>query len=134
MHTPKFYCKRNSQIPFGLEFERGEIYQAYLKQFREGTRLEVTVKKYVPKRSDRQNAFYWGVVIKEICAETGQPQAQAHAGLKQMFLKVHHEKLPTVRSTTDLTTAEFKIYIDQCVLWAAEWLHIAIPEPYAVEY
>lgn len=132
--TPKFYAKRITYAPHGFEFERHQIFLAYMKQFREDTRLEITVKKYVPKRSNRQNDYYWGVVIEQIRIETDQPAQSVHDGLKQMFLKVHHAKLPTVRSTTTLTTAEMKTYIDQCVLWAAEWLNIVIPEPYAVEY
>ena len=39
-------------------------------------------------------------------------------------------KLQLVRSTADLDTAEFTTFIEDCRRWAAETLHIDIPDPY----
>lgn len=107
---------------------------AYVRNFKAGCRVEITVKKYNPKRSDRQNRYYWSVVVGYISAYTGQLPEEAHEGLKSMFLKVHHDKLPYIRSTASLTTKEFNDYVEQCIVWAAQFLGVAIPDPDAVEY
>ena len=123
-----FYGKR-SRVGDKIIYEREPILQAYLRSLPEDKRLEITIKKYNRKRSLPQNAFYWGVVVDMISKETGQDKDSVHDGLRQMFLKVHDEKLPTVRSTTKLTTVEFVRYIDECMLWTAEFLQIIIPPP-----
>lgn len=132
--NPKFYAKRNEFAPYGIELEKQQIFMAYIKNFKPDTRLEITVKKYVPKRTDRQHRYYFGVVVDMIARETGMSKEEAHDGLKQMFLRVDHDKLPTVRSTTSLTTKEFMAYIEQVVMWSAQFLGLVIPDPDYVDF
>ncbi len=132
--TPTFYARKTS-TGNPIEFERLPVLEAYLKQFQTGTRLVVTVKKYVPKRSGRQNSYYHGVVVKMIADETGMTPEETHEGLKIKFLSVQHdERLPTVRSTARLTTKEFMEYIDKITVWAAQFLGLVLPDPYSVDY
>ena len=125
---PKFYYSIFAGKP---KYERPEQREAFLKGIskKPNIRYVETHEKYIAKRSLAQNAYYWGVVVDLISKETGQDKDSAHDGLRQMFLKVHDEKLPTIQSTTKLTTVEFVRYIDECVLFAAEFLQIIIPPP-----
>lgn len=107
-----------------------------------GQLLDVTIKPSVrsskgEKRTKRQNAYYWGVVVKMICEATGDMDKDSvHNGLKHAFLTdeaadLEKGVLAKVRSTTDLNKAEFfEYYIDRIRQWAIESLGLNIPDPY----
>ena len=103
-------------------------------------RLDVT--KYRPRRSDRQNRYYWPSFVSEfakLLIETGQCDNMAearqhgHEILKHKFLRREYvdpttgEVIPYTESTTKLTTAEFNEYLDRCAAWLAE-LGVIVPE------
>jgi len=101
----------------------------------------VEVVKYRPRRTDRQNRYYWPCFVQplaEFLREQGEcyTDQQAHELLKAKFLRqdVHHPLTgrcvgETVRSTTDLNTSEFNEYLDQCAFWLADMFGIVVPEP-----
>ena len=131
MTASTFYAHKT---PDGLKFEREALYNAYVAGLKPDARYEVHIKRYRPKRTDNQNRYYWSAVVPAITEElagvvTEQTKQETHDGLRARFLTVQDERLPRIRSTTGLTTVEFNAYIDEIVLWAAEWLHIVIPPP-----
>jgi len=135
MITPKF---------FATILNTGEIVYKNLKGYRiwisgfSGKEVEVTIKEKGTIRSLKQNAYLWGVAYKMICEETDEPKEKIHALLSSMFLKEDYwfkeERNEVIRSTTDLTTKEFMVYIDRIQLWAAEFLNLDIPSPNEVDY
>ena len=102
-------------------------------------------------RSNKQNAYYWGVVLHVISKHTGSDSEELHElfkckfGLKTRFnlkseftdnLTVRHkneleteliEEFPI--STSVLNTAEFTDYLDKIVRWSGEKLGLYIPKP-----
>lgn len=99
----------------------------------EGQTVTVTIEKKKHKRSDQQNKYYWGVVVPivtEGIKETGEivTTDQVHEFLKFTFLSTG-EKIKFARSTTDLSTTDFLLYIDQIQIWASEFLNCYIPDP-----
>lgn len=96
-----------------------------------GQTVEITIEKRRKRRTNSQNSYYWGVVIKMICEtcgyRTAEEQAGVHAELKNKFLpKVGRLKI--AKSTSSLNTAEFNQYIEDVRRWAAEELGIYIPD------
>lgn len=96
----------------------------------------VTVEDEKHQRSNAQNRYYWGVVVnllKDALWERGYDYLpdEVHEAMKWKFLQRHEDglELPTVRSTTRLTTTEFNDYIENIQRWAAEYLHLSIPDP-----
>ena len=100
--------------------------------------VTITIKKR-GKRSILQNAYYWGVVVKEIkirFREFGHDvdDDDVHSFLKQ---KVHYETIVTehgeaiqvAKSTTEMNKPEMGEYIDRIRMWALQSLDIDIPEP-----
>lgn len=94
------------------------------------------------KRSLNQNSFYWAVVIpivKDALRDAGFDDVKStedvHTILKSTFLKKqipNHktgECLEVIRSTTELTTKEFKDFIDEVGKWCAEYLSVYLPAP-----
>lgn len=104
-------------------------------------RWRLTLVKYRPRRSDRQNRFYWPVMVEpftEWLRDQGHEadQQMAHELLKSRYLSrpvVNHdtgEQVGTyVESTTKLDTSEFNQYLDQCAAFLAEFCNIVVPEP-----
>lgn len=114
--------------------------QMLLQQIRnlEG-RHRIDITKHRPRRSDRQNRYYWPCFVTPL-ADYMRAQGEAvseldaHEILKQRFLRkaiIDHatgEALEFVRSTTALTTVEFNQYLDQCAAFLRE-MGIEVPEP-----
>ena len=110
----------------GLDAKRWEAQRRFL----EGKEVEVTIQRLRKRRSLNQNAYMWGVVVAMIAEAAGYEPEEAHDALKIRFLTIHGDTaLPTVRSTTDLTTTEFEEYLSKCRQLGAEMYGIYIPEP-----
>lgn len=86
-----------------------------------------------PTRSNAQNRYWWGVILKYISEATGFTPEECHAIVKAMFLKhkyvIGDVEIDAVLSTADLATDEFNELCENARRWAAEFLHINIPEP-----
>ena len=117
-----------------LEYTDPAAYKESLKMmFGE---VRITIEKRRAKRSDAQNKWYWGIcidMVRDGLAEQGHDYspAEVHEAMKWKFLQRHEEgiELPTVRSTTTLSTVEFNDYKEKIQRWSAECLHINIPDP-----
>jgi hypothetical protein len=106
----------------------------------EGKNLIITVKEQSKRRSERQNAFYWGVVIPavkglfEAAGTTCTPEdvhcyLKEHVGgmMKIIFLP-DGSRRAIVESSTKLSTAEWELFMTKIRAWGAGW-GIVIPEP-----
>ncbi|TAK57855.1 MAG: hypothetical protein EPO24_09310 [Bacteroidetes bacterium] len=91
--------------------------------------LTLEVKR--KRRSDQQNRYYWGVIIKILSTFFGYEEEEMHEALKMKFLLVHggDGKPDTIRSTRKLTTVEFNDYIDKVIRWAAKEFNVVLPDP-----
>lgn len=99
-----------------------------------------TVCRYRKRRSDRQNRYYWPVFVGSFARflrDQGEnvTDLEAHEMLKHRHLKTTKvckstgEAFDYVRSTTELTTAEFNEYLDRCAVFLAEYCGIVLPDP-----
>ena len=102
----------------------------------------VSICKYRPRRSDRQNRYYWPCFVKPfsdwLTESQGEPVTpeQAHECLKRTFLNklLIHPRTgevigETTRSTTELTTVEFNEYLDNVAKLLAELCDYPVAEP-----
>lgn len=91
------------------------------------------------RRSTKQNAFYWGVVIeavKRMFEDAGQPVTpeEVHAYLKEhvagmvKVITVGGQRKSIVESSTKLTKGEWEEYIEKIRAWGAPY-GLDIPEP-----
>lgn len=106
----------------------------------EGKNLVITVKEQGKRRSDRQNAFYWGVVIpliKQLFEDAGTTCApeDVHCYLKEhvggmmkVIILPDGSRRAIVESSTKLTTVQWEDYMEKVRAWAAGWgVVIALP-------
>ena len=112
----------------GLRFDRQSVVDNYMCALI-GQRVEVIIRKPRTKRSDVQNSYYWGVVIELLSKELGYDKDELHEILKYKFLQSNAMGMPYIKSTTKLSTGEFEEYLSKIKRWAAEFLHIVIPDP-----
>jgi hypothetical protein len=107
-----------------------KVFWAYMKRL---AGHDVVVDIYLGRavRSQPQNRYYWGVVVAILAEECGYQREEMHEALKWKFLRLEDpdHPIPTVRSTTDLTTQEFEEYLEQIRIWAASELGVVIPMP-----
>lgn len=103
-------------------------FEDYLSSL-EGKEVRISVSTITKPRSDNQNRYYWGVVIKLLCDTTGYLDTEMHDALRMLFLRDMDKKIPTLRSTTSLSTKEFEDYLATIRMWAAQELNCIIPEP-----
>ncbi|MGF7219071.1 hypothetical protein GGR92_005251 [Spirosoma lacussanchae] len=118
--------------------EREKFYQS-LSAFAD-CEISLTVKALEPQRSNSQNRYYHGIVVKMIAEAMSEAYGEdvdvdeAHEHLKSMFnlrtietANGYTVKMPG--STKRLSTVEFSTYVDKCRMWAAEFFGINIPDP-----
>ncbi len=126
---------------FNLKRNRGLIKKA-IASF-EGKTIQITIERYRNKRSNPQNAYYWGVVLPivqegliDATGETRDLNSIHYNILLPMFSpnrdivnkqtgEVMQEKL----TSSEMTTTEFSEYINDIQKWGAEFLNIQIPSP-----
>lgn len=110
-------------------------YLVHLAGF-EGRRVELVLRKRQSKRTDRQNRYYWGVIVEILGNHCGYEPEEMHEALKVKFLGAHPDERGLVRvgSTAKLSTDEFIRYTNAVVRWAAENLSVYIPDPSQVEH
>lgn len=99
------------------------------------------MRKYIKKRSNQQNAYYWAVVvpmIKEGLVNNGYDEIQdlddAHEVIKELFFRktifsTQSGELERTVSTTKFSTTEFAEKIDAILKWAFTFLGVTIPLP-----
>lgn len=111
----------------------------------EGEAVVATLKKHRPykERSNEQNRYYWGVVVKILSNELGYTSEEVHEVLKYKFLlaeriftnkKGEQRLLHVAGSTASLSTSDFESLMSQVRTWASMELSIYIPEPNEVPF
>jgi hypothetical protein len=107
--------------------ERREDFAALIARL-DGSDVDLRLSKHRRVRSLSQNAYYWSVVIPLLAEHIGYETEEMHDALKWRFLQKHDGPLVTVRRSTDLDTAEFTEFIEQCRRLGAE-MGVVIPGP-----
>ena len=96
------------------------------------------IKKAESIRSLNQNNYLWGIVYKYIAEEIGEDINRVHDLMRMKFwfewIEDDKESAKVLKSTTRMSTVEFKDYVDQITRWAAEFLNLNIPLPNEADY
>lgn len=122
------------------------VFQDFLYSLKHDWWYELIIRRIVKKRTDNQNRYYWGIVLGYIAMELAgttvtSEKEEIHRLLARHFLGERDFTVRTIGgidfiqtpSTTSLDTIEFFEYIEAVRKWAAEFLHINIPDPKKVD-
>jgi hypothetical protein len=119
-------------VDFDQEAQKMSLYRT-MKHLK-GLQI-VTIKKHRAKRSNSENRYYWGVVIKILSDEFGYLPDEMHEVLKRLFLAYEKPNQITgeierfAKSTTGLTTEQAEEYYENIRIWALSEYSILIPLP-----
>ena len=80
----------------------------------------LTLKQLPKKKTNKQNNYYRGIVVKTLAQHLGYSEHEMHEVLKFKF---------DVNSTSKLSQDEFQDYLDKIIRWASMYLGVAIPDP-----
>ena len=110
-----------------------------LKSMKDGTLLDVEVRRQQKTRSSEENRYYWGVVLKMLSENIGEyTKDEWHGFMNSRFLKQvvnvgGKVNLDYVTSSAIISTKEFEEYLEEIRRWAATTFGLDIPEPNEVE-
>lgn len=110
-----------------------------VRGLKDGWEVEIEIFRLRATRSRKQNAYYFGKVLKDIAEHTGHSASTLHELLKVKFLSRTEvvldasgdvvDKFVLGKSTSGLKTDEFARYVDEIRQWAAEKLGCVIDDP-----
>ena len=115
--------------------------QAFTEWFmrRKGRRVSLTPKDFRARRTNPQNRYWWGVVVRLFSAEDAMncTPEEAHEALKfevNAIIRVVGDRVIRIpQSTADLNTAEFKQMWARAQQLGAELYGLNIPDPFTEE-
>lgn len=116
-----------------LPDDRANFAKAFCRK--DGTRMVVTAKKLVPKRTENANRYWFGVVVALFMDELGERDKEVvhHILLEALghydMLHVGGKDFKVVRPTHDLPADEFGKLIEGAGQLFAEWFGGFIPPP-----
>jgi len=113
----------------------------WISTFKDGTKLDVVIRKHKEKRTNLQNRYYWGVVIPILSDYFGHDNPEdMHEDLKTEFNPIESKVKPGTKiggTTTKLSTVDFfsaeTSYVERICRWAASEHGIYIPPPTKAE-
>lgn len=90
-----------------------------------GDVYEMSISHKKANRSTEQNSYLWGVIYKAISDLTGYEIDEIHDLMRNMFLrqdkKLLDKEVVSLKSTSNLSSAEFKEYVDLIKAWASQF-------------
>jgi len=113
----------------------------WVATFKDGTKLDITIRKHKSKRSNEQNRYYFGVVLPILADYFGHDNVEdLHEDLKLKFNPIESKLNPDTKiggTTTKMSTEEFysgeTSYVERICRWAAMEYSIYVPPPKKAE-
>ena len=115
-----------------LVFNNPDGFEKYLLKLNDKS-VDVVVRLPRKDRSYKQNRFLWGICYELVSEATGYTREEVHNAMRLLFLKDENRAIPTLKSTTSLSTIEMNEYWAKIQQFAAEKLNLVIPDPREVE-
>ena len=113
----------------------------WVSTFKDGTHVDIIIRKHRKKRTLDQNAYYFGVVVPILADHFGHDNGDdMHEDLKEEFNPVPSKITPGKMiggSTANMSTEEFfsneTSYVNRICRWAAMEHGVYIPPPKKME-
>ena len=102
-----------------MELYNRPHFEKFVSELDDG-KYTMTIKKHKKIRSELQNAYYWGYIIKTFSEKVKSSPEETHKFLGEEILSyTYHcehsgDMRVRIKSTTKLTTKEFELYMERC--------------------
>ncbi len=115
-----------------------KLFKERMRKLKEVGLIELTVIPYFDKRTNKQNALYWGAIVSSIRQEveetSGEVQSleEIHEFLKgrfcfkEMYSPDKEEYYNLLQETKKLSTGEFHNYVEKCKQFALNFFGLDI--------
>lgn len=117
-----------------IKLKHADAFNRVVAGYKSGTEIDLVIDRHREARSDNQNRYYWGVLVKILADHLGYFPKDMHRALGHEFLFVDAKPIPFVRSTADMTTKEFEDYMEKVRTWAQVKYDVKIPLPNEVDF
>ena len=130
MIIPRFHCRFEKDQ---LVYDRVDLFCAYIQSIAEKGDLECTIQPWRKEKSLQQIRYIHGIVFVLCSQASGYTVKEVKGLLKGEFLteyitsKITGKEIPIVKSLADLTMAEMRQFIDDCIILAAKHWSCIIP-------
>lgn len=113
----------------------------HLLEHLEGKRVRIRINVVRRQRSNQQNRYYWGVIVKaakigveemwgrEIASEDAHELLKQRCNGADIVNQQTGEILRFGQTTTELNKLEAEDYYEKCRQWILEWFNITVPLP-----
>ena len=113
-----------------LVYDNDRYARTIISKYEDEPKVRIIVEKERGTRTLKQQAYYWGVVLKYIAEYMGEREEDVHEIMKSKFLRKRRvwrgSELTILKSTTELTSDEFGVYIERVIQEGSE-LGVEIP-------
>ncbi len=129
MQKVEFICPvKAGKIPLNISQSVRDVFGKL-----EGKTAQITIQERKKRRSLSQNSFYFGVVVpaiqnmffdagQSVSTDTVHEYLKKHVGNLVTTLQTPDGAIkPVTRSSTELSTMDWEIFIEQIRAWAAQW-------------
>ncbi len=99
----------------------------------DGMEIDIGIRKHRKPRSLNQNGYLWFMYTYIAEHVDGHTKDSIHEAFGQLFRTDRSSSLPTVKSTTDMSTVEMTEYWEKIWQFCAETLDIVVPDPNSEE-
>lgn len=133
--------RSNPEDPF-IKLSNEKSFKQDLSDFKDGQRVWIEVSTYYRKRTIEQNGLFH-VYCQEIADYTGQDMESVKSTVKLLYARkplldkdgqeqfnmVTGELLEYVQDTSDMSTVEMALLIDNTIMFAQDFFGIVLTEP-----
>ena len=133
-------AKINSKVKDGSLAVNRSLIAKTIKHF-EGAEITLTIEKKFSKRSNNQNAFYWGVILPIVSEllqnstghffsiEETHDVLKSNCNYKELISENTGEITKIPLSTTELTTIEFIEFMEKVEHFVFDYFSVTLPKP-----
>lgn len=106
-----------------------EQFDKLLRRMRNGTRVDVEIKRHVKSRSEQTHRYYFAC-LGEVADFTGMDIAELHEYFKARFLQDYSTgcEIPRIKSTKELDQHEMNEYLEKIRQFCMETLGFVWPD------
>jgi hypothetical protein len=98
----------------------------YIKKYKDGARLEITIQKIPEKVTKSQRAMFFGAWMPHMMNYFGYEKHEMELVLMKLFLRVDKN---TVRTLGSLNKQEWSEFMTRVQRWMVKEFNIELPDP-----
>ena len=114
-------------------WEDPDLYRKQIKGL-EGKRVEVVIRQWDPPGTEKQRAYYFGVIIPMVAKLSGHSAVKVHHEMKKQFASTIEDGERIFESYKKMKRRRRSQYHKDVINFVWDFWHVEIPKPRKVDY